>query len=846
MHNAGEEHRLSATQLLITEENDQIYEVMHGTLHVFIAQFDADKLIDKEFLCEVNAGEFIPTLVYEDEDHRVWRMAIQSKEGDATYRVLAVKATSVTKRAFLKKIAPEAATMQDFADALIEYYNKKQLKAEIRKARKKRNQGKANDQAGKIMRKALDNPITIEEGTANFRAVAYACRFLHHSMPSDLQQQCGHEATIPHIAQSAGVICRAVVLDENWYHHDCGVIISRMDGHSVTLVPWKRSQYRLYDGEIQKTETVTEKIAAQIDPAAYSIGRTLPEHSLTRKDILRFVRNGFSSSDVLGAAVLGLLCTLIGLLLPELNQKVYDEYIQIGDANMLMQMCSVIGTFMVGNIFIQLVKGLCEFRLSSRCCQDVQNALYHRFFRLPESFLRHFDSGDMAQRLMGGGEVAQSLCTSVISITLSCAYGLIFFIQMLTYSWRLSLAALGMLTVAGIVMYCTSVCTIQRRKRMMEYDAQATSKLHQYINAVDKLRMAGAEDHALLEFVRTFGKQVEEEIRINRLSAMSEELRPLFSTVFSMIFYLMLVHLDDKTTMGKFMAFQTAFGSVSGTVLGMVNAYLQYLAQKPQVERIAPLLQQPEEQQAEKEIVKKLKGNIELKHVSFSYTDGGTPVLNDISLNIHPGEYVGIVGASGCGKSTLFKLLLGFEKPTAGSVLYDGKELDMLEKRSFRRRLGVVLQNGRLIAGSIFENITITSEKPDAKAVLRVLESVGLKKDVDAMPMRIHTILSESGGTISGGQQQRILIARAIYNQPDILFLDEATSALDNLTQAKVCQSLGGMGMTRVVIAHRLSTIQNCDRILVMEHGDIAEEGTFDELMARKGLFYQMASRQIA
>ena len=202
------------------------------------------------------------------------------------------------------------------------------------------------------------------------------------------------------------------------------------------------------------------------------------------------------------------------------------------------------------------------------------------------------------------------------------------------------------------------------------------------------------------------------------------------------------------------------------------------------------------------------------------------------------------MGASGSGKSTLLKLLLGFEKPDEGRVCYDGKDLRQLDKREVRKQLGVVLQNGRLIAGSIYENITITAPHATMEEVKAVIEAVGLKDDIAHMPMGVHTVLSESSGTISGGQRQRILIARAIINRPAVLIFDEATSALDNVTQAAVCESLERMNVTRIVVAHRLSTVRNCDRILVLDNGKIAEEGSYESLMAKNGLFRQFASRQ--
>ncbi len=223
-------------------------------------------------------------------------------------------------------------------------------------------------------------------------------------------------------------------------------------------------------------------------------------------------------------------------------------------------------------------------------------------------------------------------------------------------------------------------------------------------------------------------------------------------------------------------------------------------------------------------------------------------MLHDVSFDIKPGEYVALVGPSGCGKSTTLKLLLGFETPQSGRVCYDGKDLRNLDTRSLRKKLGVVLQNGKLISGSIYENITITAPKIKPEEVERVLEAVGLKEDLAQMPMGVHTVLSEEGNTISGGQLQRILIARAIVNEPRILYFDEATSALDNKTQAKVCGNLDRMHITRVVIAHRLSTIRGCDRILVFSEGRICEEGNYQELMAKGPghIFYDMAIRQIA
>ena len=240
---------------------------------------------------------------------------------------------------------------------------------------------------------------------------------------------------------------------------------------------------------------------------------------------------------------------------------------------------------------------------------------------------------------------------------------------------------------------------------------------------------------------------------------------------------------------------------------------------------------------------------LKLKGITKDYAVGEETVhaLKGIDLEFRESEFVAILGPSGCGKSPLLKLLLGFETPMSGSIMVDKKDLRSLNKSAYRKQLGVVLQNGKLISGSIYENITITAPEANLARVNEVVQQVGLKDDIAQMPMGLQTMLSENCNTISGGQQQRILIARAICGKPKILIFDEATSALDNLTQAAVSSSLDQMNVTRIVVAHRLSTIKNCDRILVLNDGEVVQEGNYESLMEDKnGLFFALASRQIA
>jgi ABC-type bacteriocin/lantibiotic exporter with double-glycine peptidase domain len=248
--------------------------------------------------------------------------------------------------------------------------------------------------------------------------------------------------------------------------------------------------------------------------------------------------------------------------------------------------------------------------------------------------------------------------------------------------------------------------------------------------------------------------------------------------------------------------------------------------------------------QPEKEIVSRLSGAIELNNVSFRYDKNLPLVIDNLSLKIRKGQYVAVVGKTGCGKSTLIRLLLGFEKPQLGSIYYDSRDMEKLELRSLRQKIGVVMQNGKLLAGSIFENIAIAAPRLTLDEAWEAAEIAGLAEDIRAMPMGMFTVVAEGGGGFSGGQKQRLLIARAIASKPRILFLDEATSALDNITQKHVADALGALKSTRVVIAHRLSTIQHCDRIVVLDKGRIVEDGPYEELIAQGGAFADLVARQ--
>jgi ATP-binding cassette subfamily C protein len=247
--------------------------------------------------------------------------------------------------------------------------------------------------------------------------------------------------------------------------------------------------------------------------------------------------------------------------------------------------------------------------------------------------------------------------------------------------------------------------------------------------------------------------------------------------------------------------------------------------------------------------VRDLRGDIRLEQVRFTYASGGIhrldppPVLDGIDIQVRAGDVVGLMGPSGCGKSTLFRLLLGFERPTQGRILFDGRDLANLDLHSLRRRIGVVLQHGQLIPGTLMENILAGEaswSEEDAWAAARM---ACIDKDIEAMPMGMHTFVSEGGRNLSVGQRQRVLIARALAKRPSVLLLDEATSAIDNRVQTQLMNNILSLGATCVVSSHRLTAVRAASRLVVLEKGRVVQEGTYQQLLAEKGPFAGLAGR---
>ena len=655
------------------------------------------------------------------------------------------------------------------------------------------------------------------------------------------------------IAQMTSVRARRVLLEGTWYTHDSGALLGFLldDGddvnddrlNPVALIPLARG-YELRDARSGEPRVVTAEIAERLHPQAYQFYPQLPDRPLTPLDVLRFsARRAYR--DIGFVLVVGFGLGSLTTLVPILTGQVFDNLIPGAQRGLLLQLTLVLALVYGGQALFDVARGLAMLRAQTRMDSRLEAGIWDRLLSLPLPFFREYSAGDLASRAAGIGAIRDILAGTTLGAILAGLFSIWNFILLFAIDPRLAAAATVLVLIAAAPAVLATHYGLKRQRTVAAIDGRIEGLLLQLLTGISKLRVTAAESRAFAVWARLFAKRRDADLGAERAFVRISIFETIYPLVCSMVLFWMLAGAGGaKVSTGSYLAFATAFGMFLSATLHVVSAGLHSLAVVPMYERAKPILTHRIESQGGGARVE-LQGAIEVNHVSFRYDPKGPLILDDVSFQIAPDEFVALVGPSGSGKSTLLRLLLGFETCTEGGVYFDGHAISGLDVRAVRKQIGVVMQNSRVMAGTIFSNIVgatgLTID--DAWAAAR---NAALDKDVESMPMGMHTVIAQGGGTLSGGQKQRLLIARSLAADPRMVFFDEATSALDNVTQATVSESLESLRVTRVVIAHRLSTIRHADRIIVLEKGKIVQMGKFDELVAVPGAFQRLAKRQMA
>ncbi|MFG2796553.1 NHLP bacteriocin export ABC transporter permease/ATPase subunit [Streptomyces pseudovenezuelae] len=717
----------------------------------------------------------------------------------------------------------------------------------------------AGIKAGEAVRAQADRTLLASIGrskqrttTADADASYAACRLVADAagIPLAENAQSGTESDrldpVERIALASRVRIRSVRLDGRWWRDNIGPLVGHraLSGAPVALL-WRRGGYVAVHPATGRETPIEKDNAEEFEPRAVMFYRPLPDRKLSPVGLLRFSMRG-TGGDVTNLLLSGLVTVAIGALVPIATGKVLGEFVPKAQTALIVQVCLAVMVSGVVTAAFMLLQNLTMLRLEGRIEATLQPAVWDRLLRLPTKFFTERSTGELASQAMGISSIRRMMAGIGPTVAQSVTIGAMNLGLLFWYSVPMAMAAIGMLVVIAAGFLGLGLWQVRWQRRLVVLSNKLNNQAFQTLRGLPKLRVAAAENYAYAAWASEFARSRELQQKVGRIKNLTSVMGSVYLPLCTLLMFMLLAGpARGSMSAAEFLTFNTSVTMLLTAVTSLTGAFVSAVAALPLFEEIKPVLEAQPEVRTASTRPGPLTGAMEARRLSFRYSDDGPLILDDVSFEIRPGEFVAIVGPSGCGKSTLLRLLIGFDRPVSGSVLYDGQDLAALDQSAVRRQCGVVLQHAQPFTGSILDVICGTEPYTPEEA-MAAAAMAGLAEDIQRMPMGLHTIVSGSGA-ISGGQRQRLMIAQALIRRPRILFFDEATSALDNDTQRTVIESTKALNATRIVIAHRLSTVLDADRVIVMENGKVAQQGPPAQLLADTGgRLHELVRRQMA
>lgn len=695
-----------------------------------------------------------------------------------------------------------------------------------------------------VMGTRLRNALSKDDLAAS--AIDEILRFYHINVKEEEipRQLKTVDEQIEYRMRPLGIKNRKVILEKGWYRQAIGVMLGtlREDGSAVVLLPGKIYGYQLVNIKTGKRQKLNRKTEKLIDDEALCFYEPLPQKELTADDLVKFMFRQTGAFDIFLYVALIVLSTLLGLLSPLFTKWLFGDVLKYNSMRMFVSLAVFALCYLTGRFCFRSFQRAVDARIGVKQNAAVQAAVINRILSLPTSFFKKHSAGELYKRFFCLQEICLILFSSVGALVLTALFSLIYIGQIFLFAPAVGAPALIIIIVSIGYIAVTAFGLTKIKCKEMKLSAEISGLTYVAVTGIQKIKLSGAEKRMFSKW----GKCYSEEAQVEYNPPLFFKLRNTISTAIALIgtVIIYVTAVKGKVEVSDYYAFNTAYGLVMSALTTVVAGMPLLTSIYPDFEMLKPILETEPEAYETKENITELRGSIELSHVSFHYDDSIENVIDDLSLKVAPGEYLAVVGPTGCGKSTLMRLLLGFETPQRGSVFFDSKDISKVNLESLRRKIGTVMQDSRLFLGDIYSNIVITAPHLTLDEAWEAAETAAIADDIRAMPMGMHTMISEGQGGVSGGQRQRIIIARAVAPKPKILLFDEATSALDNVTQKKVSDAIDKLDCTRVVIAHRLSTVRHAHRIIYLDGGKIVEEGTYEELIAKNGYFAKLVERQ--
>ena len=695
----------------------------------------------------------------------------------------------------------------------------------------------ANVVLGRRVASKLNNEATISKTAIDDILKYYQYKPIE--LKSDIDT---FDEMLEYLLRPNGIMYRNIKLEEGWYKEAIGPILGFVEDVPVALLPRPFIGYYYTDPNTGERIVVNKRNEKNISDEALCFYRPLPLKELGIRDLLLYLKNCISIEDIVMMVVVTTIISFVGLIMPRISKALTGPVLHSKNLNLLISIAFFMVCTTLSKQFFDAIHSMVSTRLSTKASLSVEAAVMSRTLSLPATFFRKFSSGELYNRAYSINTLCSMLMGFVFSLGLTSLSSLLYIYQIFSFAPSLVIPALVLIALTILVSTISSIVQIRISKEQMELAAVGSGLSYALISGIQKIKLVGAEKRAFSKWLSQYAKESEYLYNPPMILKTSSVLLSAISLFGNIVLYYIAV--KNNVGQDNFFAFNMSYGMVMAAFSSLASIALSFARVRPILEMAEPILKEKPEVAGDREILTDIKGKIELSNVSFRYDDRSPYIIKDMSLKIKPGEYVALVGKTGCGKSTLMRLLLGFEKPEKGAIFYDDKDIDKIDLKSLRRKIGTVMQSGGLFQGDIFSNIAIAAPNLTLDEAWEAAEIAGIADDIRRMPMGMQTFISEGQGGISGGQKQRIMIARAVAPKPKILIFDEATSALDNVTQKHISEALDKLKCTRIVIAHRLSTIEHCDRILVLEGGKITEEGTYDELIKQDGMFAELVKRQ--
>ncbi|MDE0330262.1 MAG: ATP-binding cassette domain-containing protein [Nitrospinae bacterium] len=699
-----------------------------------------------------------------------------------------------------------------------------------------------------------DLPIDRDAGIED-TALADALQHIgrHEGIDFKIPARSGFSASpvgLVEVLDASGLRARRVRFkaEGNWWRGDSNAMLGfrAEDGRPVALLPGKFGRYREIDPVSKRSFRVTADRAGALGKKAWMFYRPLPTRDVKPADLLGIALRG-SAADLARLVITGLLYGLINLLPAIALGFVANEILAGGNAETLYAVAVAVAAFGLLGGLLHLLQSTAMMRLEGRSATRVEAAFWDRLMRLPSSILHRHPAGDLAMSGMTFQNLRDSLQGVVANSFLSIiflipVFGVIFF-----YDATLGAITLGFSLASLLFTLVLGLRQVSPYGRMISAARRVAGRLFQIVGGISKLRMDNAEGSAYAIWAKDYREQKRAEIELGAIEGHSRAFGAALPFLAGGVLLFSVAAVEDRNIpVGDFLVVYTVFIVFQSAIARLGESIGAIAAILPAFGQMRPLLSAVPETVTEGEPVEYLGGEILFDHISFRYDPDGPLILDDVTIHARPGEFIAIAGESGAGKSTLFRLALGIDWPTSGAVYYDGRELRHLNLKQVRKKIGAVPQSVGLHPQDLWDNLVSHHDEVKTDEVWAAVRTAEVEAQIREMPMGMMTMVGASGTVLSGGESQRITIARSVIGAPRIMLLDEATNWLDNESQAKVMRNLADLTSTRLVIAHRLSTLEQADRIYVLQAGKVVQCGSFNELKEVDGVFKELIKRQIA